>query len=131
MFRLFIHISYVEELRQGLIQLLIVCSGHIEVNLGPKIRSPLLFCHWNLNSLSAHNFVKVLVLQALPVTHDYYIICLSETFLDSSVSNDDERIRIEGYNLLRADHPSNKKRGGVICTIKNIFLLQKETTYAP
>ena len=41
------------------------------------------------------------------------IICLSETFLDSSISNDDERINIKGYNLLQADHPSNKKRGGV------------------
>ena len=125
MFRLFIHISYAEELREGLIQLLIICSGDIEVNLGPKIRSPLLFCHWNLNSLSAHNFVKVLVLQALPVTHDYYIICLSETFLDSSVSNDNERIRIEGYNLLRADHPSNKKRGGVCMYYKEHLPITK------
>ena len=62
--------------------------------------------------MSAHSFVKVSVLQALAVTHDYDIICLSETFPDSLISNDDERIRIEGYNLLRADHPSNK-RGGV------------------
>ena len=36
-----------------------------------------------------------------------------ETFLDSSISNGDERINIEGYNLLWSDHPSNKERGGV------------------
>ena len=61
----------------------------------------------------AHSFTKVSVLQALSVTHDYDIICLSETFLDSSISNDDERVNIKGYNLLRTDHPSNKKRGDV------------------
>ena len=56
---------------------------------------------------------QVSLLQALSVTHDYNIICLLETFLDSSIPNDDERINIKGYNLLWADHPTNKKRGGV------------------
>ena len=35
------------------------------------------------------------------------LFCLSETFLDSSISNDDESINIIGYNLPWADHPSN------------------------
>ena len=68
---------------------------------------------------------------ALSVTHDYDIICLSETFLDSSISNDDERINIKGYNLLRADHPSNKKEGAFVCIIRNTFLLLKEMIYVP
>ena len=29
--------------------------------------------------------------------------------LDSSIFNDDERIKIKGYNLLQANHASNKK----------------------
>ena len=37
--------------REGLIQLLIVCSSDIEVNPEPKIKSQLSFCHWNLNGL--------------------------------------------------------------------------------
>ena len=123
MFLLFIHISYSGQLREGLIQLWIVCSGDIEVNPGPKIKSQLSFCHWNLNGLSAHNFVKVSVLQARVVTHDHDTVCLSETFFDSSISNNDERNRIEGYNLLREDHPNNKKREVFVCIIKNIFLL--------
>ena len=41
------------------------------------------------------------------------IMIIFETFLDLSISNEDERINIEGYNLLSVDHPSNKKRGGV------------------
>ena len=47
------------------------------------------------------------------VTNDYDIICLTETFLGSLIENDDDRISIPGYNLLRTDHPSNAKRGFV------------------
>ena len=108
---LFILASHGELFFGNLIQLLLVCSGHTEINPGPKTKNQISFCHWNLNGLAVHNFTKVSLLQALSVTHDYDIICLSETFLDSSsISIDDERINV---NLLRADHPSNKKRGGV------------------
>ena len=34
-------------------------------------------------------------------------------YLDSSVQSDDRDISINGYNLIRADHPSNNRRGGV------------------
>ena len=46
----------------GLIQLLIVCGGDIEVNPGPKNKSQLSLCHWNLNGLTTHNFIKVSLL---------------------------------------------------------------------
>ena len=58
----------------------------------------------------AHNFIKVSLLHTPAVTNDYDIICLTETFLDPSIDNDDDRISIPGCNLLRADHPSNTKR---------------------
>ena len=38
-------------------------------------------------------------------------MCLSETYLDSSAP--DNLIEIEGYKLIRADHPDNIKRRGV------------------
>ena len=41
--------------------------------------------------------------------HDF--ICLSETYLDSTIP--DSLLEIDGYNLVRADHPNNIKRGGV------------------
>ena len=40
------------------------------------------------------------------------MICVSETYLDSSISNDEKDISIKGYSLVRADHPSNTKGGG-------------------
>ena len=41
--------------------------------------------------------------------HDF--ICLSETYLDSSTP--DGLLEIDGYNLVRVDHPNNIKRSEV------------------
>ena len=41
------------------------------------------------------------------------IICLSETYLDSSISSDNDNLKLPGYKLVRADNPTNTKRGGV------------------
>ena len=84
------------------------------------------FCHWHLNGLMAHNFIKVSLLETLAVTNDYDIICCSEKFLDSSIKNDDDRISIPEYNLFRADHPRNIKRGDVRIITRTTFLLPRK-----
>ena len=43
----------------------------------------------------------------------YDFICISETNIDSTISSDNNNLYISGYNLLRANHSSNLKRGGV------------------
>ena len=78
-------------------------------------------CHWNLNSISAHNYIKLFLLKAYIAIHKFDIICLSETYLDSSTSSDDDNLAISGYNLIRSDHPSNNKRGGVCIYYKNFL----------
>ena len=45
--------------------------------------------------------------------YKYDFICISETFLDSSFESDDKNFMLEGYNLIRSDHPSNIKMDGV------------------
>ena len=97
-------------------------------------------CHWNLNGLAAHNFSKIPLLQAISVSKNYDLICLSGTFLYPSIDSSDERITIERHNLLRADHPSNKERGGVciyykehlpvikrddLCNLNDCLILEK------
>ena len=96
-------------------------SGDIEENPGPKPISNQSFsiCHWNLNSISAHNYIKVSLLRAYISTHKFDVICISETYLDSDTSDDDDNLKIAGYNLIRADHPSNTKRGGVCIYYKH------------
>ena len=49
------------------------------------------------------------------------IICLSKTYLDSSVLVDDDNFQIPGYSSVRVDHPSNMKRGGVLIYYKNFL----------
>ena len=90
-------------------------SGDIEQNPGPKPNSCecLSICHWNLNSISAHNFIKLSLLRAYTSTNKIDIKCLSETYLDSSISSDSGNLELPGYNLVRADHLTNTKRGGV------------------
>ena len=95
---MFIPASHGELFFGNLMKLQLVCSGAIEIHPGPKAKTQILFCHWNLNCLAAHNFIKVCLLQALSVTHDYDIICLWETFLDSSISNEDKTTNIKGLS---------------------------------
>ena len=91
---------------------LIVC-GDIESNPGPVNSHNLTICHWNLNGLAAHNFLKVSLLEAYNAVNKFDIICISETLLDSTNLIDDSRLSLEGYAMIRSDHPSNIKRGGV------------------
>ena len=59
-------------------------SGDIEQNPGPK-----------------SNFPKVF---------PFVTGILSSLHLDSNILNDDDNLEIPGYDLVRADHPSNTKR---------------------
>ena len=90
--------------------ILLRCHGDIELNAGPKKskENTLSVCHWNLISITAHNFSKLTQLKAYVSTYKYDLICLSEkTYLDSSIP--DDMIEIEEYNLVCADHPNNIK----------------------
>ena len=84
-------------------------SGDIEINPGPKPNSCQRFsiCHWNLNSISAQNFLKLSLLRAYITDHNFDVMCLSETYLDSSTLHDDDNLQIPGYNLYKKDHPLN------------------------
>ena len=98
--------------------MLLVNSGDIETNPGPTKSSPIKFCYWNLNSLAAHDFIKVLLIETFITTHNFDILCLSEPFLDSTIDLTDKNINFDGYSILRADHLSNNKRGGVCVYFK-------------
>ena len=101
-------------------------SGDIEPNPGPKLNSCQSFSigHWNLNRISAHNFIKLSLLKPYIAIHNFDVVCLSETYLNASISNDDDSLEVCGYNLFRADHPSNTKRGGVCIYYRNSFPLK-------
>ena len=78
--------------------------------------------HWNLNGIATNNFVKISFIEAYNTIYNYDIICISETFLDSDHSGDDERLNLQGYVMIRSDHPSNTKGGGVFIYYKEHML---------
>ena len=41
------------------------------------------------------------------------ILCISETYLDSSISIGDTTLSVPGYDLVRSNHSRNVKWGGV------------------
>ena len=88
--------------------LLILC-GDIELNAGPKDAKYLSLCHWNLNSLAAHDFAKVRAIKAFNAIKNFDFICLSEFYLDSTISSVDKNLCLDGYKLIRTNHPKNIK----------------------
>ena len=95
--------------------------GYVKGKPGLKPSSKQIFsiCHWNVNSISTHNYIKLSLLRAYLSTHRFDVICLSETYLDSDTSHEDANLEIAGYILIRADHPSNTKRGGACLYHRN------------
>ena len=82
-----------------------------------KKGAPTTICHWNLNSITVHNFAKIDLLEAYKTIHQYDIF-LSEFYLDATVSSDNDNLSINGYKLVRTDHPGNVKGGGVCVYFK-------------
>lgn len=86
------------------------------------------FCHWNLNGLTAHDITKVSLLQALPLTRDYDVFCLSKTFLIRLFQMKTKELILKvTIRNLRVDNPSKK----MFYIIRNTVLLLKEIIYVP
>ena len=103
---------------------LLICAGDIELNPGPRKNNTsynFSFCHWNLNSIAAHDFWKLSLLEAYNIQHKFDMICLSETFSDSSIPTTNERLNMKGYKLIRAGNPSDSKKGDVGIFYKNFL----------
>jgi len=89
-------------------------GGDIESNPGPREKeNSLSICHWNLNSVWVEHFSKIAQITAFLNVHKFDIFCIGESYLDSSIEDKDKRLVIDNYELLRCDHPSNSRRGGV------------------
>ena len=90
---------------------LLLTHGDIGSNPGPKRRISNYFscCHWNVNSIMAHN--KLSLISACNIIHKYDIIWISESYLENTTDNN--ALSIDEYNLIRADDPNNQKKIGV------------------
>ena len=78
--------------------------GDIELNSGPRKSkgNTVSVCHWNINSITTHDFSKLTQLGF------YMLIGNFPRF-----STPDNLVDIQGYNLVRSDHPDDTKKRGV------------------
>ena len=53
--------------------LLLILCGDIETNPGPynENNQTISVCHWNLNGIAAHNYIKLSMLEAYNALHNY------------------------------------------------------------
>ena len=105
---------------------MILLSGDVEINPGPRRSTDktFLICHWNLNILLAYNYDKLFLLRANIAVPRFDVICLSETYLDSTVAVDDENLEIIDCNLVQSDHSANTKLEGVCLYYKTCLPLR-------
>ena len=96
------------------IQRLLLLCGDVELNPGPETLN---FYCWNLNSLTAYNYLRVSLIEAYNSVYDYDLIGVVETHLDSSA--EEEKLILNGYSFIRQNHPQDIKRGGVGLYIKD------------
>ena len=99
---------------QWLVFKTLLLSGDIEINPGPETLD---FCTWNLNSITAYDFLRVSLMEAYNSVYNYDLIGIVETHLDSTV--DEEKLALNGYTFTKNNHPQNVKRGGVGLYIKD------------
>ena len=105
---------------------MISLSGDFQLNPEHKDKPSSTFSifHWNLNSITAHNYAKVLFLEAYIAVHKFDIVCMSQTYLDSNNAYDDGNLEIEGYNLINIGPSIEYKRGAVCIYYKNFSPLR-------
>ena len=79
--------------------------GDVHPNPGPTDTSviPLNMCHLNVRSICTDHLTKLdIIYSKLCVEKSFDIICISKTWLDDSVSDDE--IALDCYSLYRKDH---------------------------
>ena len=103
----FLHFKFIQLIR----------SGDIEIQPGP-IKNALKFCHWNLNSVLAHDRIKVSLLEAYNSVYNYDILVLGETYLSGDISHDETFIEGFSKNPFRKDDTSGLRKGGVCMYFK-------------
>ena len=90
--------------------------GDIHPNPGP-ISSLFKFAHWNLNSIVAHDFSRIPLLEAFANQENLKLFAITESALKNKVP--DQKIEIEGFSHIRNDLPANDRCGGVLLYYKN------------
>ena len=90
---------------------MLLLSGDIHINPGPSTFTPFSICHINTRSLCPTNRTRKIgeIHSELCIRHKYDIICISETWLDQTIT--DDMVNLPDYSLIRNDR--SREGGGV------------------
>ena len=92
-----------------------------EIYLPPPV------CHWNLNSILAHNKIKISLLEAYDTIYHNDIIALTETQLNQRIS--DDKILINGFSgkPFQKDDPSGDRYRGICVYYKENLPIKRRS----
>ena len=78
--------------------LLFLQHEDIESNPGHKNKqfNSLSCCHWNVNSLLTQNLSNISQIEAYNSLYNHDVICISETYFDSTILEEDESFHLNG-----------------------------------
>ena len=110
----FLHFKFIQLIR----------GGDIEIQPDP-IKNALKFCHWNMNSVLAHDRIKISLLKAYNSVYNYDILVLGETYLSGDISHDETFIEAFSKNPFRKDDPSGLHNSGVCIYFKENLLIKR------
>ena len=57
-------------------------------------------------------------MKAYNTVNKFVIIHLSDTFIDSSILTESNNLKLNGYKMVKADHPNNVKRGSMCAYVR-------------
>ena len=106
---------------------LIRLRGAIESNPDPKPSLQyfnFLVFHWNLNSITSQDCLKIKLLTMYNVTHKFDITCIAESYLNSETLSGDDYLNIHGYKMFGADYPSGNRCGEFVFITMSLCLLK-------
>ena len=72
-----------------------------------------------MNSICAHDFLRISLIEAYNTVYNYDLIGTVETHLDNTV--DETKLATDGYSFYKSNHPQNGKQGGVGIYVKESF----------
>ena len=78
-------------------------------------------CTWNLNSLSAHDYFHVALINAFTSVYNYDLIGIVVTHLGST--GDESKLALNGNSFLRSNYPQDLKRVALVSMSKILFQL--------
>ena len=103
--------------------LLLTCAGDIEFNPGLK-KNNISNNFFAIGILTVFWYITFQNVFTGSVQHKFDMICLSETFLDSSITTNDENLNMKGYKLVRTENSSDSKKCGVGMYYKEFLVVR-------